>query len=98
MLELGIRPELLTFPVDDVHVTSDASAARPATDPLAQRGQPHRRGDLRIYLGAAPGVGKTCAMLGEAHRRLGRGTDVVAAVGETHGRRKVSALLHALAA
>ena len=48
---------------------------------------PSRRGELRIYLGAAPGVGKTYAMLGEAHRRLERGTDVVAAVVETHGRR-----------
>ncbi|CNW98757.1 sensor histidine kinase KdpD [Mycobacterium tuberculosis] len=35
-----------------------------------------KRGQLRIYLGAAPGVGKTYAMLGEAHRRLERGTDV----------------------
>lgn len=42
-----------------------------------------KRGQLRIYLGAAPGVGKTYAMLGEAHRRLERGTDVVAAVVET---------------
>ncbi|MBM4600393.1 hypothetical protein GS440_19510 [Rhodococcus hoagii] len=42
-----------------------------------------RRGELRIYLGAAPGVGKTYAMLGEAHRRLERGGDVVAAVVET---------------
>ncbi|MFD1049862.1 hypothetical protein ACFQ1S_32170, partial [Kibdelosporangium lantanae] len=38
---------------------------------------PRRRGELRIYLGAAPGVGKTFAMLGEARRRLERGTDVV---------------------
>ena len=44
------------------------------------------RGILRIYLGAAPGVGKTYAMLGEAHRRLSRGTDVVVGVAETHGR------------
>ena len=35
------------------------------------------RGSLRIYLGAAPGVGKTVAMLDEAHPRLSRGTDVV---------------------
>jgi two-component system, OmpR family, sensor histidine kinase KdpD len=86
----------LPFPVDDVDVTSDASTARPATDPLAQRGQPHRRGDLRIYLGAAPGVGKTCGMLGEAHRRLERGTDVVAAVVETHGRKKVGELIEGI--
>ena len=52
-----------------------------------------RRGELRIYLGAAPGVGKTFAMLGEAHRRLERGTDVVAAVVETHGRKKTADLL-----
>jgi two-component system sensor histidine kinase KdpD len=51
-----------------------------------------KRGDLRIYLGAAPGVGKTYAMLGEAHRRLERGTDLVAALIETHGRRKVAEL------
>lgn len=48
------------------------------------------RGDLRIYLGAAPGVGKTYSMLAEAHRRMERGTDVVAAVVETHGRRKTA--------
>jgi two-component system, OmpR family, sensor histidine kinase KdpD len=52
-----------------------------------------KRGELRIYLGAAPGVGKTYSMLGEAHRRLERGTDVVAAVVETHGRKKVAELL-----
>ncbi len=62
-------------------------------DPLRHLAQSHRRGDLRIYLGAAPGVGKTCAMLGEAHRRLERGTDVVAAVVETHGRKKVGELI-----
>ena len=51
---------------------------------------PDKRGELRIYLGAAPGVGKTFSMLGEAHRRLERGTDVVAAVIETHGRKKTA--------
>jgi two-component system sensor histidine kinase KdpD len=44
------------------------------------------RGVLRIYLGAAPGVGKTYAMLGEAHRRLERGTDIVIGFVETHDR------------
>jgi two-component system sensor histidine kinase KdpD len=44
------------------------------------------RGTLRIYLGAAPGVGKTVAMLEEGRRRLARGTDVVIAIAETHGR------------
>ena len=44
------------------------------------------RGTLRIYLGAAPGVGKTYAMLGEGRRRAGRGTDLVVGIVETHGR------------
>jgi len=44
------------------------------------------RGQLRIYLGAAPGVGKTFAMLNEGRRRLDRGTDVVIGFVETHGR------------
>lgn len=44
------------------------------------------RGRLRIYLGAAPGVGKTFAMLGEGRRRVERGTDVVVGYVETHGR------------
>ncbi len=44
------------------------------------------RGKLRIYLGAAPGVGKTFAMLNEGRRRLSRGTDVVVGFVETHGR------------
>ena len=55
--------------------------------------QSPKRGELRIYLGAAPGVGKTFAMLGEAHRRVERGTDLVAAVVETHGRKKTAELL-----
>ncbi len=44
------------------------------------------RGALRVYLGAAPGVGKTFAMLNEGRRRGDRGTDVVIGFVETHGR------------
>jgi two-component system sensor histidine kinase KdpD len=62
------------------------------TDVDAQR----RRGELRIYLGAAPGVGKTFAMLGEAHRRRERGTDVVVGLVETHGREKTAERAHGL--
>jgi two-component system, OmpR family, sensor histidine kinase KdpD len=50
------------------------------------------RGKLRVYLGAAPGVGKTYAMLAEGQRRRQRGTDVVAALVEAHGRRIVGAM------
>jgi two-component system, OmpR family, sensor histidine kinase KdpD len=51
------------------------------------------RGELRIFLGAAPGVGKTYTMLEEAHRRVERGTDVVVAFVETHGRKHTQAML-----
>jgi len=45
-----------------------------------------QRGRLRVYLGAAPGVGKTFRMLDEGNRRLARGADVVVAFVEPHGR------------
>jgi two-component system sensor histidine kinase KdpD len=51
------------------------------------------RGELRIFLGAAPGVGKTYTMLEEAHRRADRGTDVVVAYVETHGREHTAAMI-----
>jgi len=49
-----------------------------------------QRGRLRVYLGAAPGVGKTFRMLDEGNRRLARGTDVVIAYVETHGRARTA--------
>ncbi|MFD4644363.1 DUF4118 domain-containing protein [Lentzea sp. NPDC058436] len=55
-----------------------------------------RRGELRIHLGAAPGVGKTFAMLSEAHRRRERGTDVVVGFVESHGRAKTADLVEGL--
>jgi two-component system sensor histidine kinase KdpD len=54
------------------------------------------RGQLRIFLGAAPGVGKTYTMLEEAHRRAERGTDVVVALVETHGRQRTEAMIAGL--
>ncbi|MEU3340331.1 sensor histidine kinase KdpD [Streptomyces sp. NPDC002144] len=54
------------------------------------------RGKLRIYLGAAPGVGKTYAMLSEAHRRMERGTDCVVAFVEHHDRPRTEVMLHGL--
>ena len=51
------------------------------------------RGELRVYLGAAPGVGKTYAMLNEGARRKARGTDVVVGFVETYGRRATAAQL-----
>ncbi|GHE06713.1 sensor histidine kinase [Streptomyces alanosinicus] len=54
------------------------------------------RGKLRIYLGAAPGVGKTYAMLSEAHRRVERGTDCVVGFVEHHARQRTEVMLHGL--
>ncbi len=86
--------------MDTVHPPRVKSGGEPPPEPLSENEERSavtpsaiRRGELRIYLGAAPGVGKTFAMLGEAHRRLERGTDLVAAVVETHGRQKTAELL-----
>jgi len=54
------------------------------------------RGTLRVYLGMAPGAGKTYAMLGEGQRRKARGSDVVVAYVETYGRRKTEEMLRGL--
>jgi two-component system sensor histidine kinase KdpD len=54
------------------------------------------RGSLRIYLGAAPGVGKTYAMLNEGNRARERGSDIVVGYLETHGRPKTQAQLAGL--
>ncbi len=54
------------------------------------------RGRLRIYLGAAPGVGKTVAMLSEGARRAKRGADVVVALVETHQRPRTAEMLEGL--
>jgi two-component system, OmpR family, sensor histidine kinase KdpD len=50
-------------------------------------------GHFRIYLGAAAGVGKTYAMLNEAHRRRDRGTDVVVGFVESHGRERTEQMV-----
>ncbi|WP_243638874.1 ATP-binding protein [Streptacidiphilus pinicola] len=54
------------------------------------------RGILKVFLGSAPGVGKTYKMLDEAHRRAERGTDVVVAFVETHGRPRTAQMLEGL--
>lgn len=83
-----VQPPRVTSGGEPPPETFSESDAQPAA-----KGPTPKRGELRIYLGAAPGVGKTFAMLGEAHRRIERGTDLVAAVVETHGRKKTAELL-----
>jgi two-component system, OmpR family, sensor histidine kinase KdpD len=75
------------------------AAERPTGDQMLARlraDDPRAGGRLRIYLGMAPGVGKTYRMLEEAHRRQDRGTDVAVGFVETYGRRLTAALLDGL--
>src|ERR1700733_13404985 len=74
------------------------SEHRPSPEALleAARREERRVGKLRIFVGAAPGVGKTYEMLQQAHARLKDGYDVVAGVVETHGRKETEALLQGL--
>ena len=71
---------------------------RPSPDALLAKvsKEESRAGRLKIFLGAAPGVGKTYEMLTEARGRLKDGTDVVVGVVETHGRKETEALTESL--
>jgi two-component system sensor histidine kinase KdpD len=71
---------------------------RPSPDALLAKAskEESRAGRLKIFLGAAPGVGKTYEMLQEARARRKEGKDVVVGVVETHGRKETEALLDGL--
>jgi len=77
---------------------NDKDAARPDPDALLKEVQreEEKRGRLKIFLGYAPGVGKTYAMLNEARVLKKRGEDVVVGVVETHGRVETEELLKGL--
>jgi two-component system, OmpR family, sensor histidine kinase KdpD len=64
---------------------------RPTADALLARLKDRERARLRVYIGAAPGVGKTYEMLQEAHALRKRGLDVVVGIVETYGRRETEA-------
>ena len=66
---------------------------RPSPDALLMQAARAGRGQLKVFLGAAPGVGKTRAMLDDGHRKRAEGVDVVAALIETHGRAETQAKL-----
>lgn len=74
----------------------DAREGRPSPDALLAVAAREKRGRLKIFLGAAPGVGKTYAMLEAAQRRSGEGIDVVVGIVETHGRGETQAQIGAL--
>jgi two-component system sensor histidine kinase KdpD len=67
--------------------------ARPSPQALLKAARKEARGRLKIFLGAAPGVGKTFEMLREGADMLRQGRDVVAGVIETHGRADTEALV-----
>ena len=67
--------------------------SRPSPEALLRAAHREQRGRLKIFLGAAPGVGKTFEMLREGAERLRAGSDVVVAVVETHGRAETQALV-----
>jgi two-component system sensor histidine kinase KdpD len=80
-------------------IERDALDERPDPDELLERYRSEHatpRGRLRLYLGMAPGVGKTYRMLEEGHRRSSRGTDVVVGFVEDHGRPLTAALVAGL--
>jgi len=67
--------------------------ARPDPDALLALARREARGRLKVFLGAAPGVGKTMEMLAEARRRLVGGADVLIGIVETHGRVETQAAI-----
>lgn len=69
---------------------------RPDPDALIEHAAAEARGRLKIFLGAAPGVGKTWEMLVQARRRQSEGVDVLCGVVETHGRAGTEAELKGL--
>jgi two-component system sensor histidine kinase KdpD len=66
---------------------------RPSPEALLQATAPEHRGRLKIFLGAAPGVGKTYEMLQTARAKQAEGVDVVIGIVETHGRKETEALV-----
>jgi two-component system sensor histidine kinase KdpD len=69
------------------------SYKKPTPDEILQRLQQLRRGRLKIYLGAAPGVGKTYTMLADAQEQRARGVDVVVGVVDCHARPATEAMI-----
>jgi two-component system sensor histidine kinase KdpD len=69
---------------------------RPDPDALLSLAAQERRGKLKVFLGAAPGVGKTFAMLQGLQRLKAEGIDVVVGLVETHGRAETAALIDGL--
>jgi len=89
----GFRPE--TFPrLQTPHCDRMSDPERRDPEIFLRQAAQEGRGRLKIFLGAAPGVGKTYEMLTDGMQRLKAGVDVAVGVVETHGRHETEALLH----
>lgn len=77
-------------------LTFASGERRPSPKALLELAAKESRGKLKVFLGAAPGVGKTYAMLALARTQKAEGIDVVVGVVETHGRAETAALLDGL--
>ena len=80
----------------DPHVSKPEDSRRPSPDALLAVSKDRHSGRLKIFLGAAPGVGKTYEMLLAGKARQREGVDVVVGLVETHGRAETKALLDGL--
>ncbi len=69
---------------------------RPSPEALLEQASPETRGRLKVFLGAAPGVGKTFQMLTNAQAKRAEGVDVAVGIVEAHGRKETEALLDGL--
>ncbi len=76
--------------------TTNTSDRRPSPKALLELAAKEHRGQLKVFLGMAPGVGKTYSMLAAARALKAEGKDVVVGVVETHGRADTAALLEGL--
>ncbi len=79
-------------PARNAATTAQTDPRSQQADALLKSLQPSG-GKLKIFLGASPGVGKTCAMLEAARERMQQGVDVLVGLIETHGRSHTAALL-----
>jgi len=70
------------------------TVGRPSPDALLEKARQETRGRLKIFLGAAPGVGKTYEMLESGRAKMSDGVDVVIGIVETHGRKETQALVN----
>jgi two-component system sensor histidine kinase KdpD len=94
----GESPDGLVLETESIEALSGRDVLEPGLAPEWTREEAARRkaAPLRMYLGSAPGVGKTYAMLSEGRRRRDRGTDVVVGFVATYGRKQTIAMLEGL--